>query len=280
MRLWESLHHMLGPESEATAELDGYRHIGGQVLDVVQKLDTPDTPPTALAYIFVARGLELAADGLVGPYLDARPPEAMPGWIRALAMNLYRPIPELVTAAKQEAIDPEGDRDVELPWVLKGRVILGQHDARPGLSVYGQAVKQVMEWVEVTLADGPAVKSAQLYFAEATTNFDSASHLLWGFDGREPPVAVRQSTDDYLWTALAYALGSVEEHCCPGVFGGLDIDTVLEGGDVSEGHLKVLAFDRSGHTEAVRDIARAWRQAMGEDGSPSHPPSHHRNDEN
>lgn len=269
MKLWQSLHHMLGSSEAANLEdVEAYRHVGGQVLDVVQKLGAQGTPPTATAYSYVARGLELVADGLLDPYIEEGAPPPMPDWVKAQAVSLYQPIPELVTAAKQEAIDPDGARDVDLPWVLKGRVIRSAQDDWRSLEAYGRGVKALMEWTEVVVAGPPAVKTAQLYFAEATTNFDSASHILWGFQGQNPSFSVRRSLDDYLWKAIAYALGALQEQCVPDIFQGLDIDTVLEGVDVAEGHLQVMSFDHAGHTEAVRDIASSWYRAMQEHPGP------------
>lgn len=273
MRLWESLHHLLDPNSHTVEEVAAYRQIGGQVLDVLERLNKTTPPGEAVAYIQVARCLELFADGLVGPYLEEKAPGPMSDWIRSQALALYRPIPELVTAAKQEAIDPGGARDLDLPWILKGRVTGATHEGAAGLRAYGGAVKSVMDWVEVALQTGPTVKQAQLYFAEATTNYDSASHLLWGFRDQPASTGTVQSLDDYLWTAVAYALGAIEEQMCPGVMEGLDIDTVLEGAEVGEGHLQVLR-SRSGHPEVVRDIARQWREVMRDD-SPHHHHEHH-----
>ena len=261
MRLTQALHHFLAPETRNVEEVESYRHVGGQVLEVVGKLEEPGTAPTAVAYAHIARALELVADGLVAPYIDANPPERLPTWVRAQAVQLYRPIPELVTAAKQEAIDPGGTRDVVLPWILKGRVGRSSHDDWHSLEVYGQAVKALLEWTEVTVAGPGAVKGASLYFAEATTNLDSASHLLLGFREQTPSFEVRKSIDDYLWKASAYAIGALQEQASPGVCHGMDIDTMLEGADGKPGDLTVLAFDEAGHAEVVRHIARNWNEA-------------------
>jgi hypothetical protein len=276
MKLWKSLHHIIGAGDAASIEdVEAYRHVGGQVLDVVQKLSVPGTPPAATAYSYVARGLELVADGLLEPYIEGENPPPMPDWVKAQAVSLYRPIPELVTAAKQEAIDPDGERDVDLPWVLKGRVLRSERDDWRSLEAYGGGVKALMEWTDVTVSGSTPEKTAALYFAEATTNFDSASHLLYGFSGQTPSFGVRHSLDDYLWKAIAYALGALQEQCVPGIFEGLDIDTVLEGVGVEEGHLQVMSFDRSGHTEAVRDIASSWYRAMQEHPGPYARDPHH-----
>lgn len=277
MRLWDSLHHIIDPGSHTVEEVTGFQQIGGQVLDVLERLGKGTPPGEALAYIQVARCLELFADGLVAPYLEQKTPELMPHWVRSQALALYHPIPVLVTAAKQEAIDPGGERDIDLPWILKGRVTGASSNDMATFRAYGGAVKSVMEWVEVALQSGTPVKQAQLYFAEATTNFDSANHLLWGFRDQAASVPTLKALDNYLWTATAYAMGAIEEHVCPDVMQGLDIDTMLEGADVSEGHLQVLRPDSSGHSEVVRDIARQWREVMQDEsyGYHEHHEHHH-----
>ncbi len=276
VRLWESLHHLVDPANHTEEEVKGYQQIGGQVLDVLDRLTKESAPGAALAYIQVARCLELAADGLIAPYQD---PSAghMPNWIRSQALALYQPIPELVTAAKQEAIDPGGGRDVDLPWVLKGRVLGASREDMRVFHAYGGAVKSVMEWVEVAVQSGPALKQAQLYFAEASTNWESANHLLYGFRDQAASVGTLTSLDNYLWTALAYALGAIQEQVSPGIMQKMDIDTMLEGADIHDGHLQVLRADRSGHSEVVRDIARQWRDVMRDEGPyAEHHHEHHR----
>lgn len=264
MRLRQALQQFLAPGSGNPEEVESYRHVGGQVLEVVGRLEEPGTAPNAVAYAHVARALELLADGLVGPYMDASPPQPLPVWVRAQAIQLYRPIPELVTAAKQEAIDPDGRRDVHLPWILNGRVHRSRHDDWQSLEAYGKAVKSLLDWTEVTVSGPSAEKGARLYFAEATTNLDSASHLLWGFRDQTPSFEVRKSIDDYLWKAAAYAIGALEEQASPGIFHGMDIDTLLETPNARLENLTFLDFDEAGHAETVRDVARNWHEVMRE----------------
>ncbi len=279
MQLWKALHHMVDPQNHTDEEVRGFQQIGGQVLDVLDRLSHDQAPGAALAYIQVARCLELMADGLIAPYQEAASgssaPSHMPNWIRSQALALYHPIPELVTAAKQEAIDPGGGRDVDLPWILKGRVMGASHEGMPVFRAYGGAVKGVMEWVEVAVQSGPVFKQAQLYLAEASTNWESANHLLYGFRDEAPSPATLQSLDNYLWTAVAYALGAIQEQMSPGIMQTMDIDTMLEGADIQDGHLQVLRTDRSGHSEVVRDIARQWRDVMRDEGPYGHGEHHH-----
>ncbi len=266
VRLWQSLHHLVDPANHTEEEVVGFQQIGGQVLDVLDRLTKENAPGAALAYIQVARCLEIAADGLIAPYQEPSAATHMPNWVRSQALALYHPIPELVTAAKQEAIDPGGGRDVDLPWVLKGRVMGASREDMSVFRAYGGAVKGVMEWVEVAVQSGPALKQAQLYFAEASTNWDSANHLLYGFRDQAPSAGTLTSLDNYLWTALAYALGAIQEQMSPGIMQQMDIDTMLEGAEIHDGHLQVLRTDRSGHSEVVRDIARQWRDVMRDEG--------------
>jgi hypothetical protein len=46
------------------------------------------------------------------------------------------------------------------------------------LSIFANAGKAVMEWVEVFLATAGDLKGSRLYFAEVTANYESAVHLL------------------------------------------------------------------------------------------------------
>ncbi|NMP24363.1 hypothetical protein [Sulfobacillus harzensis] len=225
MRFWDAFGHHVRP-SNLDGELAGFRRVGGQVLEVLDQLKT-SAVPTAHAYIQVARCLELFADQLVEPYMaigsDA---PALPGWVERQALQIYRPIPVLVTAAKQEAIDPNGPRDVELPWILGGRVFGVEREGTPILETYVGAVKAVMDHVEVFLSEVGDPKKARLYWAEATTNYDSARYLMQ--DNQAMTLTNRVALDDYLWTALGYAIGAVQEGCSPGILHDLDIDTMLE----------------------------------------------------
>lgn len=274
MKLWETFgHHAVA----ANTELTGYRSVGGQVLDVLEGLRRVAVPQ-AHAYIEIARCLELFADSLVDPYLSEKAAPSLPKWVQDQALNLYRPIPPLVTAAKQEAIDPGGPRDIQLPWILTGRVPNADHENTQVFRHYTAAVKAVMEHVEVFLADLGEAKKAQLYFAEATTNYDSARYMLT--DDGEMPRDHKRSLDDYLWTALGYAVGAVQEGCVPGIYRDLDIDTVLE----SSGHgpLSSSSVDQNTSVSApstfgqtILDLARAWDSASSYSEEDYHHHHHH-----
>lgn len=258
MKFWEAFGHHVSAER---TELESYRLVGGQVLDVLEQLRRVAVPQ-AHAYIQVARCLELFADTLVDPYLGSGAAPALPHWVQSQAVNLYRPIPPLVTAAKQEAIDPGGPRDIALPWILSGRAPRADRENPPVFHQYAAAVKAVLNDVEVFLSDFQDAKQARLYLAEATTNYDSARYLLG--DNREIPPANRQALDDYLWTALGYAVGAVQEGCVPGIYKNLDIDTVLESRDGS--HPSRDEGDSVSQTpppfsQTVIDLAKAWDQA-------------------
>ena len=260
MKFWDAFGHHVRPSAESE-ELTGFRLVGGQVLEVMDQLNKV-TVPTAHAYIEVARCLELLADNLVEPYLAQEGAPALPAWVQNQALHLYRPIPPFVTAAKQEAIDPDGPRDVDLPWVLMGRVWGAEREAAEVLSVYVNAIKAVMDHVEVFLSGVGNPKKARLYFAEATTNSDSARYLLR--DHQEISLANKVALDDYLWTAMGYAVGAVQEGCVPGIMRDLDIDTVLESREKPHPH-RERGREPNGtplvFLDAVREIAQAWDNA-------------------
>ncbi len=264
MKFWDAFGHHVRTAAP-NDELTGFRLVGGQVLEVMDQLKSVAVP-TAHAYIRIARGLELFADTLVEPYLAPEGSPSLPTWVQNQALHLYRPIPPLVTAARQEAIDPSGPRDVDLPWVLTGRVWGAERESGPVLASYVNAMKAVMDDVEVFLAEVGNPKKARLYFAEATTNFDSARYLLR--DHQDISLPNRASLDDYLWTALGYVLGAVQEGCVPGIMQDLDIDTVLESREHPHGGSS--AEHRASDTgtpllflDTVRQVAEAWNQAGG-----------------
>lgn len=263
MKFWDAFGHHVRA-STPPDELTGFRLVGGQVLEVMDQLKSVAVP-TAHAYIRIARALELFADTLVDPYLGQAGSPVLPAWIQSQALHLYRPIPPLVTAARQEAIDPEGPRDVDLPWVLMGRVWGAERETGEVLADYVNAMKAVMDDTEVFLAEVGNPKKARLYFAEATTNFDSARYLLG--DHQSMSLANKASLDDYLWTALGYAIGALQEGCLPGIMQDLDIDTVLESREHPHGGA-APAEHRSSDTgtpllflDTVRQVAEAWNQA-------------------
>ncbi len=275
MKFWQAFGHHA---SSAQAELTGYRLVGGQVLDVLEQLQK-SAVPQAHAYIQVARCLELFSDTLVDPYLDHQgSAPTLPTWVQNQALHLYRPIPVLVTAAKQEAIDPGGPRDISLPWILTGRMPHADQENARVFQQYTAAVKAVIESVEVFLADLGEAKKARLYLAEATTNYDSARYLLGDASALER--AAKQSLDDYLWTAFGYAVGAVQEGCVPGIYRDLDIDTVLETRDGSApAATESPEPATSGLGQTVIDLAQAWnevnRQWEGEHHHHHHDGEHH-----
>ena len=258
MKFWQAFgHHVADPG--VNEELQAFRRVGGQVLDVLEQLQSAAVP-TAHAYIQVARCLELFADTLVEPYSEPGAFATEPGWVAHQALALYHPIPELVIAAKQEAIDPEGTRDVDLPWVAAGRVFGVEQESIDVQKLYLSAVKSVMDHVEVFLSEVGNPRQARLYWAEATTNYDSARYLFQ--DSPAMTLHDRAAMDDYLWTAWGYTVGAVQEGAVPGIFEGLDIDTGLEsrahrhqgraqGRDDSQGTPLVFL-------DSVRSVADRW----------------------
>ena len=261
MKFWDAFGHHVKPSNQ-NEELAGFRRVGGQVLEVLEQLQT-SAVPTAHAYIQVARCLELFADGLVEPYVtDGGGALGTPNWVEHQALQMYRPIPVLVTAAKQEAIDPNGTRDLELPWILGGRVFGVEREDTKILESYLGAVKAVMDHVEVFLSGVGNPKKARLYWAEATTNYDSARYLVQ--DNQTMTITNKVALDDYLWTALGYVIGAVQEGCVPGILNDLDIDTVLEShenphrgrerGQETQGTPLVFL-------DAIREVANNWDRA-------------------
>lgn len=261
VKFWEVFGHHVRPSNQ-DEELAGFRRVGGQVLEVLEQLQT-SAVPTAHAYIQVARCLELFGDRLVEPYVTAEGgASAAPSWVERQALQIYRPIPVLVTAAKQEAIDPDGPRDLALPWILGGRVFGVEREDIKVLETYVSAVKAVMDHVEVFLSGVGDPKKSRLYWAEATTNYDSARYLIQ--DNQTMTLNNKVALDDYLWTALAYTIGAVQEGCVPGILHDLDIDTVLESresphrgrerGQETQGTPLVFL-------DAVREVANSWDRA-------------------
>lgn len=265
MKFWQAFSHHV---SKDYTELTGYRLVGGQVLDVLEQLHQVAVP-RAHAYIQVARCLELFSDSLVDPYLQQEPQPDLPHWVQAQALALYQPIPPLVTAAKQEAIEPDGTRDIALPWILRGRVPGADREPVGVFRTYTAAVQAVVNHVEAFLADFHQATKARLYLAEATTNYDSARYLLG--ETQELPLANRRSLDDYLWTALGYALGAVQEGAVPGIYQDLDIDTVLESRDGSQGSQQALGPT----SETVIDLAQAWHEVHHHHDEHHHHEGHH-----
>ncbi|MCL4352285.1 MAG: hypothetical protein M1499_00585 [Firmicutes bacterium] len=282
MKFFAAFGHLIDQRSSLNTEMAAYRLVGGQVLEVLEQLNTT-TVASARAYIQTARCLELFADGLVTPYIGSHPTNAVPQWITTQAVSLYRPIPAFVTAAKQEAIDPGGRRDIALPWILQGRIVGASQERAAVFSTYAEAVKAVMDWVEVFLANADEVKAARLYFAEATTNYDSARHLASSLDDRDGSKSSKQAVDDYLWTALGYAIGAIQEACAPGIYHGMDIDTKLEGHQASEPHFEVIRphpshVNTPGWIDALEEIARAFDDHREDDYRRDHHHEHHHHD--
>jgi len=267
VKFWEAFGHHV---SAANAELTGYRLVGGQVLDVLEQLRQVAVPQ-AHAYIEVGRCLELFADTLVEPYLAHQPAPGLPNWVQNQALHLYRPIPPLVTAAKQEAIDPGGPRDIALPWILTGRAPNADREDTQVFYHYLAAVKAVMDHAEVFLSDLGEAKKARLYLAEATTNYDSARYLL--DNNRDLPRAHKESLDDYLWTAFGYAVGAVQEGCIPGIYRDLDIDTVLESRHASAS--PVNGLQPQVFSQNIIDLAQAWDEASRHHEGEHHHHHHH-----
>lgn len=265
MRFWEAFGHHLDTPAP-NEEIERYRRVGGQVLDVLEQLQ-PIAVPRAHAYIQIARCLELFADTLVDPYVGPEAHPHLPEWVQNQAVRLYRPIPVMVTAAKQEAIDPGGHRDLDLPWILTGRVFGAEHQPTSVFQAYLAAVKAVLDHVEVFLAELGGPKGARLYFAEATTNYESARYLL--ADRQDARTATKKSLDDYLWTALGYAIGAIQDGCESGLMGGVDIDTILESRETPAGPAQSPPID---FKEAVQEIAQAWNP---EGASPHYEHEHH-----
>lgn len=262
MKFWDAFGHHVQKASPSD-DLTGFRLVGGQVLEVMDQLKSVAVP-TAHAYIRVARCLELWADTLVEPYLSQESTPALPTWVEKQALHLYRPIPPFVTAARQEAIDPDGPRDIDLPWLLMGRVWEIEREPASVFPIYVTAAKAVMDDVEVFLSEVGDPKKASLYFAEATTNFDSARFLLGNH--QEISLANKVALDDYLWTAMGYAIGALQEGCVPGIMQDLDIDTVLESrehphGGASPSHDSYDSGTPLVFLDTVRQVARAWDNA-------------------
>ncbi len=257
MKFWQVFGHHVNNES-ANDELRRYRLVGGQVLEVLDQLKNVPQPK-AHAYIEIARCLELFADTLVDPYLSGEQSPKLPEWIQNQSVHLYRPIPPLVTAAKQEAIDPDGTRDIDLPWILKGRVPGADHEGVEVFRHYVEAVKAVIDHCQVLIGERSEAKQAHLYFAEATTNYDSGRYLL--STTQEMSRANKRSLDDYLWTALGYVVGAVQEASAPGLLNGMDIDTMLESADatLSQSHTPTQAQPIR-FLDAVQEIANNWDQ--------------------
>lgn len=274
MKFWQAFGHHA---TSANSELAGYRLVGGQVLDVLEQLHKTAVPE-AHAYIQVARSLELFADTLVDPYLNHQGASAptLPRWVQNQALHLYRPIPVLVTAAKQEAIDPGGPRDIALPWILTGRMPHADQENAQVFQQYTAAAKAVIDNVEVFLADLGEAKKARLYLAEASTNYDSARYLLG--DASTLERTAKQSLDDYLWTAFGYAIGAVQEGCVPGIYRDLDIDTVLESRDGSPAATESKPSaepSAPGLGQTVIDLAKAWNEINREFEGEHHHHHHH-----
>ena len=94
-------------------------------------------------------------------------------------------------------------------------------------------------------------------------------------------LANKRSLDDFLWTALGYTIGAVQEACVPGIMHDLDIDTVLESREPKPAHKKGPEPKLAPVTflQTVQEIAQAWDNdsplAYGRYDSPKHH-HHHR----
>ncbi len=220
----------LGHHDVSAAGLAGYRRLGAQVLDLQNEI--PAKTGRAQAYFYAARCLQLLADQLVeDAFADPTRPGHLPQVTVSQAESLYRQTPDLITAARQEVLAPGGPRDVDLPVLLHGRVEPRGHRL-PISHLQGmlRGAAAVVELAEgIVRPAGPEAAHAKALFAEAVTNRDSAQYLVGGLDGGSLPPASAEQAGDYLWAAVAYAMGALQECAVPGILGDLDIDTVLEG---------------------------------------------------
>lgn len=223
MSFWDRL---FGAPSVNAGDLAGFRRMGGQIFDVYNQLNNEETSGRARAYINVARGIQVIADKMVEPYLD--PPKDVIKLTHDQALALYQQIPDLVTAAKQEAIDEGGRRDIALPYILSGRLDQPEGVASPPAHLQGmlrgvQALCDMVE-AEIQLA-ATASKGAKLYLAEATTNRDSASYMVAGLLDHSLPQENHEQAEKYLWLCALYALAAVQELYVPNVFHGVDVES-------------------------------------------------------
>lgn len=234
------LERIFGHHDAATAGLAGYRRLGAQVLDLQPTVG--DHGGRAGAYYYAARCLQLFADKLVEEaFADEAHPTPLPQVTVAQAEAVYRQIPDLLTAAKQELLVPGGPRDVDLPIILNGRVAAsGGHPPVSHLRGMLRGVAAVGELAEgdILTASGDASRAKAL-LAEATTDRDSAVYLVGGLAQAELPVESAKQAENLLWAALAYFLGALQELALPGVLGDRDLDELIEGGSRSG--------DRAGH---------------------------------
>ena len=268
------LDRIFGHHDAPTAGLAGYRRLGAQVLDLQPSVG--GNGGRAGAYYYAARCLQLFADKLVeDAFADEAHPTPLPQVTVAQAEAVYRQIPDLLTAAKQEVLVPGGPRDVDLPIILHGRVAAsGGHPPVAHLRGMLRGVTAVGELAEgdILTASTDAARAKAL-LAEATTDRDSAGYLVGGLAKADLPAESAKQAEDLLWAALAYFLGALQELALPGVLGDRDLDELIEGGSRSgdraeqgqedstdEGTLS--RFERRLQEMNRREMAEAEREQM------------------
>ena len=262
------LDRLFGHHGVATTGLAGYRRLGAQVLDLQPAVLARGGK--AGAYYYAARCLQLFADKLVeDAFADEAHPTPLPHVTVAQAEALYRQIPDLITAAKQEVLVPGGRRDVNLPIILEGRVAVSGGSA-PASHLRGmlRGVVAVGEFAEgeILSAQGDAARAKAL-LAEATTDRDSASYLVGALAKEELPPESARKADDLLWASLAYFLGALQELAVPGILGDRDLDEVIEGGSRNTGRPEdapdaLSRFERRLQEMNAREMAEAERERM------------------
>lgn len=261
---------LFGHHDVTTAGLAGYRRLGAQVLDMQQQASQADGG-RAGAYYYAARCLQLFADKLVeDAFAEQARPTPLPHVTVAQAEAVYKQIPDLVTAAKQEVLVPGGPRDVDLPIILHGRVAAS--GGRAPIShlrgmLRGVEAVGVLAEGEILPAGGDSARAKAL-LAEATTDRDSASSLVGGLVKAELPAASARQAEDLLWAALAYFLGALQELAVPGILGDRDLDELIEGGSRTAGRpgdddaSELTRFERRMRALHEREMAEADRERM------------------
>ena len=284
---------LFGHHDVSTAGLAGYRRLGGQVLDLQPQAHSADGG-RAGAYYYAARCLQLFADKLVeDAFADEARPTPLPQVTVAQAEALYKQIPDLITAAKQEVLVPGGPRDVQLPLILHGRVAAsGGKGPISHLRGMLRGVEAVGELAEGEILSGAGNSArAKALLAEATTDRDSASSLVGGLVKAELPVESTQRAEDLLWAALAYFLGALQELAVPGILGDRDLDELIEGGsrataraaeaggnNLSRFERRMRELDARATTEVERELMqRQWRDMSDHEAHKHH--EHHEHHE-
>ncbi len=259
MSLFDGVRRLFGAHQVSAAHLAGYRRVGAQVLDLQDRV--PPRGP-ARAYLVAARCLQLFADKLVeDAFADPAHLGTLPEVSAAQAEALYRQVPDLVTAARQEVLAPGGTRDVPLPIVLAGRVRTPEAAAVSHLRAMLRAAQAVTEFAEGEVGGAETgAGQAKALLAEAQTNRDSATYLVGGLvDASLPPESLAQA-DDYVWATLAYAMGSLQEQAVPGVLAGMDLDALIEGGSRTPRTQNLSGLERTMAAENRREMLEAERE--------------------